>query len=169
MLPPHEYARAALSAELHVQVAVDRVELPLTTPGDAVVTGRIVQLFRGAPSLLSHPVSFTVDVCRDDDDVEPGGVFWTDPEKLERAAVVEVFLNSREGEFRNASYEVSLLDAPTDSPTMAYTEEMAVNPYPGPTAETYDPDRYQRRMRAYAIASIVGLVVLCWALVRWSS
>ncbi|AGC43795.1 hypothetical protein MYSTI_02479 [Myxococcus stipitatus DSM 14675] len=157
-LPPHEYARSALDAELHVQVAVDHVELPPVTPGEAVVTGRIARVFRGAPSLHATPVSFTVEVCRDGDDVDPGGTLWTDPARLAEASVIEVFL-ARHGEgFRNASYDTTLLTAPTDSPTIAYTEEMAQDPDDSPTEGP-------RRMLLVGIAMAIGLVVLGWVLV----
>ncbi|WP_342380428.1 hypothetical protein NVS55_12510 [Myxococcus stipitatus] len=157
-LPPHEYARSALNAELHVQVAVDRIELPPVTPGEAVVTGRITRVFRGTPSLLTTPVSFTLEVCQEGDDVDPGGTLWTDPARLKGASVIEVFL-ARHGEgFRNASYDTSLLTAPTDSPTIVYTEEMGEDPDDHPVDGP-------RRLLLFGVATVIGLAVLGWMLV----
>ncbi|QSQ17092.1 hypothetical protein [Myxococcus landrumensis] len=157
-LPPHEYARSALNAELHVQVAVDRIELPPVTPGNAVVTGHITRVFRGSPSLHSTPVSFTVEVCREGDDVDPSGTLWTDPARLEQASVIEVFLNSYPDGFRNASYDTTLLAAPTDSPTIEYTEEMAQDPDDVPMGGPH-------RMLLFGFVAAIGIAVLCWMLV----
>ncbi|MCE9669980.1 hypothetical protein LY474_19455 [Myxococcus stipitatus] len=168
-LPPHEYARAALDAELHVQVTVDHVELPSVTPGEAVVTGRIARVFRGSPSLCSTPASFTVPVCREHDDMMPSGTIWTLPELLAKAPVLEVFLDSHEGGFRNASYDNHLLAALTDTPTRVYTEEMARAPFQRRTAGRYDPREERREFLLYGTLSIIALAVFCWALVRWSS
>ncbi|MDC0710903.1 hypothetical protein POL68_20690 [Stigmatella sp. ncwal1] len=168
-LPPHEYARAALDAELHVQVTVDRVELPPATPGEAVVTGHIARVFRGSPSLCSTPVSFSVPVCREDDVMAPCGTIWTLPEMLKQAPVMEVFLDSHEGGFRNASYDNHLLEALTDAPMRVYTEEMAREPVQRRTAGRYDPREERRELLLYGALSIIGLAVFCWALVRWSS
>src|SRR5215217_173559 len=169
-LLPHEYARAALAAELHVQVTVDRIELPLATPGEAVVTGHIARVFRGSLSLCSTPVSFTVPIRREDDVVTPSGIIWTRPEMLEEAPVMEVFLDSHEGGFRNASYDNYLLTALTETPMMVYTEEMAREPVQRRTAgRRYDPREERRELLLYGALSIIGLAVFCWALVRWSS
>ncbi|MBU8897777.1 hypothetical protein KRR26_19355 [Corallococcus sp. M34] len=168
-LPPHDYARAALDAELHVQVTVERVELPPTTPGDAVVTGRIARVFRGSPALCSTPVSFTVPVCREADDCPLDGTIWTLIEMLETARVMEVFLDAHGEGFRNASYDNHVLPAPTDTPMRVYTEEMARAPIQRRTGGRYDPRAERRELLLFGALSIIGLAVFCWALVRWSS
>ncbi len=125
-LPAHEYARAAVDAELHVQVEVERVELPPGTSGEAVVVGRVARVFRGASALLSSRISFEVSCCREGDDSPPSGTLWTPMEQLERARVIETYLN-RAGQdgFHVPMWQSFIIDAVTDTPVVVVTEEEA--------------------------------------------
>lgn len=126
-LTPQAYAQRdasdARNAELHVQLEVERIQLPPHTPGDAIVEGRIARVFRGDPAQLSTRVSFQVDCCREGDMLPPSGIRWTRVEDLERAKVIEVHLNSHTGGFTDAGPGVHLLQALTDTPRFAFTHE----------------------------------------------
>ncbi len=125
-LPPHEYARAAVDAQLHVQVEIERVELPPVTPGEAVVEGRVARVFRGDPALVSSRISFEVSCTRDGDMPTPSGILWTPAEDLEHARVIEAYLDQDDaGHYHVASWQSFLLDAVTDTPVAVVTEEEA--------------------------------------------
>ncbi|NTX56363.1 hypothetical protein [Myxococcus sp. CA039A] len=127
-VPAHYHARAALEADLHVQVEVDRVVLPSPTPGEAVVEGRVARVFRGDPALLSSRISFEVSCLRDGDLVPPSGIDWKHADTLAEATVIEVYLNRWEGGYAVAFSQSYLLDAVTDAPRYPFTEEDAREP-----------------------------------------
>jgi hypothetical protein len=127
-MPAHEYARAALDAEAHVQIEIARVSVPSPTPGEAVVEGRVARVFRGDASLLGASISFEVSCIHEGDDVPPSGVFWTDALELEKARVMEVYLNPHAGTWHVAMYNSLLLDTLTDAPRLVFTEEEAREP-----------------------------------------
>ncbi|AGC49089.1 hypothetical protein MYSTI_07817 [Myxococcus stipitatus DSM 14675] len=129
-LPAHHYARAALKAELHVQVEVVEVVLPAVTPGNAWVTGRIARVFKGKPGFLSSRVTFEVPCRRPGDSPPPSGIRWKDTEALEKAAVMEVYLTPHEGRYHVAGYSTVLLEAVTDEPQRTFTEEDGQPPVP---------------------------------------
>jgi len=83
--------------------------------------------------------------------------------------MLEVFLDSHEGGFRNASYDNRMLAALTDTPTRVYTDEMARAPVQRRTGGRYDAREERRELLLYGTLSIIALAVFSWALVRWSS
>ncbi|ADO69306.1 uncharacterized protein STAUR_1502 [Stigmatella aurantiaca DW4/3-1] len=93
-LSPDTYRRAALAAELHVQVQIDRVVLPPVMPGNAQVEGRIARVFRGDPGLTSSRISFEVSCARDWDELPTGGPLCMSAADVERAVAMEVYLIS---------------------------------------------------------------------------
>ncbi|MFP2929376.1 hypothetical protein ACLESO_30100 [Pyxidicoccus sp. 3LG] len=126
-LPAYEYARAAVDAALHVQVEIERVELPPGTSGEAVVVGRVARVFRGAPELLSSRISFEVSCLReDDDDAPPGGTRWTHVEDLKQAKVIETYLDrDDQGRFHVPLWQSFIINEVTDTPLFLVTEEEA--------------------------------------------
>lgn len=132
-VPFHFYARDALDAKLHVQVEVDRVVLPSVTPGEAVVEGRVARVFRGDPALRSTRISFEVSCIREGDDSgPPSGTLWTEADALEKATVIEVYLNPWKGGYGVVSWQSFLLDAVTDTPRHPFTEADAHDPADDP-------------------------------------
>ncbi|WP_338873140.1 hypothetical protein [Myxococcus stipitatus] len=132
-LPAHVHARAALKAELHVQVEVLEVVLPPVTPGHAWVTGQIARVFKGPPGMRSARVTFEVPCIRDGDEPPPSGVRWKRADDLEQAPVMEACLTLFEGRYQVAGYSTLLLNAVTDEPRFVYTEEQAQPPVPPKT------------------------------------
>jgi hypothetical protein len=127
-MPAYEYARAALDAEAHVQLEIDRVELPSSTPGEAVVHGKVARVFRGDTSLLGASISFEVSCLHEEDDAPPSGVLWTRVVDLKKARVMEAYLDHHEGAWHVALYNSQILDALTDAPQLVFTEEEAREP-----------------------------------------
>ncbi|AFE05067.1 hypothetical protein COCOR_03184 [Corallococcus coralloides DSM 2259] len=123
MLPPDHYTRAALDAEFHVQVEIDRVVLPSEVTGVAVVEGRVARVFRGDPALLTSNISLEVSCIREGALPPPSGVRWLITEKLERAAAIEAYLNrDGYGGYAVARWNSFLIDAVTDTPARPITE-----------------------------------------------
>lgn len=123
MLPPDYYVQAALTAELHVQVEIERVTLPTGVTGEATVEGRIARVFRGDPALRSSPISFAVSSIREGARPPPSGVRWQIAEELERAAAMEAYLKPNGyGGYKVASWQCFLLNAVTDVPMHPFTE-----------------------------------------------
>ncbi|RKG52506.1 hypothetical protein D7X30_33400 [Corallococcus sp. AB011P] len=123
MLLPDHYTRAALDAEFHVQVEIDRVVLPSEVRGEAVVEGRVARVFRGDPALLASRISFEVSCLREGASPPPSGVRWQIAEKLERAVAIEAYLNRNGyGGYAVARWQSFLLDAVTDTPARPITE-----------------------------------------------
>jgi hypothetical protein len=124
MLLPDHYTRAALDAEYHVQVEIDRVVFPDAVRGEAVVEGRVARVFRGDPALRSSPISFEVSCIREGAMPPPSGVRWQLAERLERARVIEAYLNRNGyGGYAVARWQSFLLDAVTDAPMHLFTEK----------------------------------------------
>ncbi|WP_205525605.1 hypothetical protein [Pyxidicoccus trucidator] len=177
-LPPDEYARAAVDAALHVQVEIERVELPPGKSGEAVVVGRVARVFRGAPELLSSRISFEVSCLREDDhDLPPGGTLWTRGEDLEQAKVLETYLDrDDQGRFHVPLWQSFIIDEVTDTPLFLVTEEEARR-----LEDEFGPPRTRARRLRYAMALVLhhGLVLLlglgglaaigyfAWTLVEW--
>lgn len=130
-LPAHVYARAALDADLHVQIEVEHVEPPRVSPGEARVTGQVVRVFKGSQALLSTSISFGIHCQREDDRPPPSGIRWKKAKDVEQAAVVEAYLSVVDGKYYVARYNSVLLDAVTDEPQRTFTEEQA-QPYVPP-------------------------------------
>jgi hypothetical protein len=178
-LPPHEYARAAVDAQLHVQVEIDRVVLPPVTPGEAVVRGRVARVFRGEPSLVSSRISFEVSCLREGDICPPSGTLWTYADDLEHARVIEAYLNrDGHGSYHVACSQSLLLDAVTDTPVVVVTEEEArrleeevfgrAGATPGPVALWIS----DALTHGWPFVLIIGLMLagigaLVWELVEW--
>ncbi|RKG67785.1 hypothetical protein D7V80_14890 [Corallococcus sp. CA054B] len=124
MLHPDHYTRAAMDAEFHVQVEIDRVVLPSEVQGVAVVEGRVARVFRGDPALLTSNISFEVSAIREGARMPPSGVRWLIAEKLERAVAIEAYLNRNGyGGYEVARWQAFLIDAVTDTPARPFTEQ----------------------------------------------
>jgi hypothetical protein len=103
-------------------VEIDRVVLPSTVSGTAVVEGRVARVFRGNPALLASSISFEVSAIREGARPPPSGVRWQIAEKLERAVAIEAYLNPNGyGGYEVARWQCFLLDAVTDAPTHPVT------------------------------------------------
>lgn len=122
--PLNGYIRAAVNADLHVQVEVERIELPPGRSGEAMVVGRVARVFRGTPKLVSSRVSFGVSCCREVEDSPPGVPPWTRMEDLERARVLETYLDrDGAGGFFVPHWRYTIVNEVTDTPVMVVTEE----------------------------------------------
>ncbi|AKQ68404.1 hypothetical protein A176_005316 [Myxococcus hansupus] len=124
MLSPDDYTQAALDAQYHLQVEIDRVVLPSAVRGEALVEGRVARVFRGEPTLRDSPIAFKVNSIRKGASIPPSGIRWQIAEELERAVAMEAYLNrSDSGEYVVASSQCFLLDAVTDTPTRLITQK----------------------------------------------
>ena len=148
------YARAAVEAELHVQVTIEAVALPHKTPGAAKVRGTVARVFRGMVPIGTSLV-VDVDVLGPDDSPARGGTLWMRVADLQSAAVLEAFLN-RQGEgFAIALWQSTILPALTEVPAMVVDPASAIEPpmlrMPG------------RTMGLLAVGACLAFVVACYA------
>lgn len=115
MMPPEEYRKARDGAQFHLQLSVAKVTPPARFPGQCIVEGKAVTVFRGA---LARGASMRLEVSckRDGDRAPPGGEFWVRWEELERARFLEAYVN-REGEgYAIATWQSAIIGAPSAKP-----------------------------------------------------
>jgi hypothetical protein len=117
-LAPEWYRKARAEADVHVQVAVTRVEPPSPSPGACHVEGTIAAIFRDAPGTLEvgAPISFPVSCMQAGDHVPVGGTIWTQIEDLQQARYIEAYLSSGPEGFRPALDQTRIIAAPSDVP-----------------------------------------------------
>ncbi|WP_208722877.1 hypothetical protein [Corallococcus llansteffanensis] len=177
-MPPDQYARAAVDAALHVQVEIERVELPPGTSGEAVVMGRVARVFRGPPEMLSSRISFEVSCLRENDDSPPSGTLWKRVEDLEQAKVIETYLDrDGQGGFHVPRWQSFIIHEVTDMPLFLVTEEEARR-----LEDAFGPPRTRARRFLHAMNSVLlvhgpvlllglgGLAAISyfvWTLVEW--
>jgi hypothetical protein len=168
-MPFYEHARAALAAELHVQIEIERVVLPGVTPGAAKVHGRIARVFRGDPALRASPIHIQVDCFREGDSDLPVGVTWTPVEELLRAGAVEAYLDRSAEGYEVALENFRLLARVTDTPEFVITEEDAREPVRPPASRVKDFLVLAGARLAFAAflgLGLAGFGYAIWALLR---
>lgn len=123
VMPPWVYQKARDTAMFHVQVKVRNVTGPARTPGECVVTGEVVRIFRNTPDTLrpGATLAFTVSCSKPGDPMIVGGTLWKDYDSLLKAEYLEVFLNSTEHGYEVALWQSGIIEAPTDQPTLSLT------------------------------------------------
>lgn len=121
VLPPEAYEEARRNATWHVQVAIDKVDVPAKTPGTCEVHGKVVRIFRDKTGKLKKGATWTLGVsCRKPgDDIPDGPVKWKSVAAVKGAKVIEAFANPTKNEVpRIARWQSQLLKAATDKPVM---------------------------------------------------
>jgi len=115
MMPPEEYRKARDGAQFHLQLALNKVTPPARFPGQCLVEGKVVTVFRGALA-AGTPMRLEVSCKRDGDRAPPGGEFWTRWEELAQARFLEAYVN-REGEgYAIAAWQSAMIGKPSAKP-----------------------------------------------------
>jgi hypothetical protein len=124
VMPPWVYQKARDTAMFHAQVKVLHVTGPARTPGECVVTGEVVRIFRNTPGTLRPKAAlhFTVSCSKPGDPMIVGGTLWKDYNRLMKAKYLEVFLNSEGGNYEVALWQSRIIAAPTERPTFPPSE-----------------------------------------------
>lgn len=115
--PPRVFRDARLKSEFHIQLAVDSVRIVEKTPGICAVAGRIERVFRGNVA-VGTPITLDLDCKKESETVRPGQIIWTDVDKLMAAKYIEAFVNRGPFGFQHSLWQLALLDAPTEKPTI---------------------------------------------------
>lgn len=120
MLPGWKYEQARTEADFYGQVRILRVEEGAATPGEVRVEADVVRVFRGFGNFpLKSTLNFQVSVLTGKEPEIPiGGTLWTNYQDLRRADYLEVFLNGNSQECSIALWQVWIIAAPTDEPTV---------------------------------------------------
>jgi hypothetical protein len=123
VMPPWVYQEARDTAMFHVQVKILKVTGPPQTPGECLVTGEVIRIFRDTPGTLHSgtPLTFSVSCSKRGDQVVVGGTFWTDYDRLRQAKHLEVFLNKTDTGYEVALWQSHIIEAPTTRPTFPPT------------------------------------------------
>jgi hypothetical protein len=126
VMPPWVYQEARDKAMFHVQVKVLNVTGPARTPGECLVTGEVVRIFRNTPDTLRQgaALDFTVSCSKPGDPMIVGGTLWKDYDSLLKAKYLEVFLNSTEHGYEVALWQSRIITGPTEQPTFPPRERL---------------------------------------------
>ena len=162
-----EMAEWARAAELHAQLAIERIEVDDEVPAhghDARVSGTVVRVFRGDQRLLSQTMTWVVDVLVPGEDPPPSGTLWSRLSDLRAVRVLEAYVSaSDDGVHRVVLGMTSRLEAPTDTPQARHYEEAedeAAGPEPAPRISAN-----VKLVAAIALAAVLGWAYALWA---WS-
>lgn len=120
VLPPEVYQEARAEAPFHIQVAVEDVTVPDTTPGDCTVSGKILRIFRDTPGTLAddQQITFPIACNRSDSEVFPGPVLWTATQELTDARYIEVYLVEGEHGLATAKWQSRIIEEPSSQPQL---------------------------------------------------
>ncbi len=119
-LPPYAYEEARREAPYHLQVAVERVAPPASTPGFCDVTGKIVTLFRDKSGALAlgQAIGFKMACIRETDDTPLSGTIYTDLTQLTQAKYIEAYLADQDGGLKVALSQALIIEAPSSTPQL---------------------------------------------------
>jgi hypothetical protein len=130
-LHPEAHIDARKSAPFHVQIELEKTLEMLRHPARQtwlLVQGRVVRVFRSSGELkVGDRIVLNIHVR------EPGmlqfGPANIDHDDFVNARYFETYLEGRPPRYRLAAYEIAVLDAPTDQPTLtvAQAEEQLEN------------------------------------------
>jgi hypothetical protein len=120
VMPPWVYEKARNEAMYHVQVRILTVNGPAKTPGECAITGELVRIFRDKSGKLKQGtrVAFTVSCRKSADPAIASGTLWQDYDAMLDAQYIEVFLNSNGRGYEVALWQSSIIEKPSDQPTM---------------------------------------------------
>ena len=124
VMPPDVYRQAEKNAAFHVQVKVLKVVVPKKTPGECMVTGEVVTIFRDLPKKLKvgRRIAFAVSCRARGDEIPAGGTLWTGRDELLKARYIEAALNSDKAgkKFQVALWNSSIIKAPSRTPQYGF-------------------------------------------------
>ncbi len=108
-------------APFHVQLELHKASGPLRSLDRIEVQSRVVRVFRSDGRLgLGDNVTFKLWVCRPGD--EPTGPAYIYEDEFVRATHMEIYLDGDPPKCKVAAYEFSVIDAPSDQPTLTVKE-----------------------------------------------
>jgi hypothetical protein len=106
------------TAPYHVQLELERGTGPLSLPTRVNVQGHVVRAFRTDGRLgPGDPVAFRLWVCQAGD--EPEGPAYIHFEPFSKARYMEAYLSGNPPDCRLAGYELAVIDAPSEQPSMS--------------------------------------------------
>lgn len=132
--------KARTDAPYHVQLQLEGKSEPSRSPGDVLIQGRVVRVFRSDGRLATgDKVTFKIWLCQPGD--EPTGPAFIYYEPFMQATHLEAYLYGTPPNCQLAAYEFAILSNPTEVPmmTVAQLQEMAV-PTSSP-AERHSPKK----------------------------
>ena len=123
MLTRDVYRRAARSAAAHLQLSIERVDLPTAALGEARVVGKVERVFHGSDELRGRTLSLNVSCIAAGAAAPPGGTLWTPAAELRLGRVLEAYVSPLSEGYEIARSLSCLLDSVTDTPVMTVHEE----------------------------------------------
>ncbi|HEX2872680.1 MAG TPA: hypothetical protein VHP33_15525 [Polyangiaceae bacterium] len=158
MLSRDVYAHAARTAAAHLQLGIERVELPTTALGEAHVHGTVQRVFRGPDDLRGASMSLNVSCVLPGAAPPPGGILWTPSAELRPGRVLEAYVSPVAKGYASASSLSCLLDSATDAPAMTIHEEAV--------AATEGPRGLSMRGLLLPASILVAITMLLFAFFR---
>jgi hypothetical protein len=167
-IPRYHTARAALSAPLHAQITVERIDgfadgpLPL-----AHVEGRVLRVFRGHIVAPGDAVRFDVQCISPGGVPPPGGVHWP-LERLRSGATIEAYFEPLpSGDFKVAGHgeAMAIFAEASVAPRLVFAEEDARKPSAAPVRHPATPVGERKSKFRAPLAILVAVVLLLAGLV----
>lgn len=120
MMAPEYYRKARQDAPYHLQVAILRVVAPGSGPGNCMVDGKVVEIFKDTAAKFTAGTSIRFPIACDSpgDKVLMGGTIWTDRQALMRARYIEVYLVEAGDGLDTALWQSKIIDAPSSAPRL---------------------------------------------------
>jgi hypothetical protein len=109
------------TAPFHVQLELEKTHDVPRVPSVTRVQGRAIRVFRTDGRLAAGDhIAFGLWVCREGD--EPTGPAYIYYDEFMRAIHMEAYLHGNPPECELAAYEFSVIDAPSEQPTLTVGE-----------------------------------------------
>jgi hypothetical protein len=158
MIDPVAYRRAAREAANHLQLSLDRIDLPATALGEARVVGKVQRVFRGSSELRGLTIALDVSCIAPGGEPPPGGALWTPIAELRVGRVLEAYVDPAAEGYAIAMWQSRVFDGVTDVPVMTVHEE-----------DFEDAPSSQRRFARASLWSMGIMLVVLLCLVLASS
>ena len=111
--------RERLNAQHHAQIQVLKYAIPVVTPGDCRVWGKVVQIFKGDTRNFRDraTLEFDISCMRRNDLIPSGDTQWLEVTDLKNARFIETYLNSQRVDgttvYRIPAWQYRIIEAPT--------------------------------------------------------
>jgi hypothetical protein len=156
MISTDEFRRAARIAAAHLQLTIERIELPTTAFGEALVHGKVQRVFRGPDELRGATMALNVSCVLPGAAPPPSATLWMPVAELRSGRVLEAYVNPAAQGYAIVSCLSCLLDSVTDAPALTIHEEAA----------TEAPQGLSLRGLLRPASIIVAFAVLLFVLLR---
>ena len=112
-MPPHVAKKLQDAADYHIQVELAAVTIPVKSPGNCIIEGNIIQIFRDRKGRLakSDKLGFPIPCLRIKDPIDRGGLLRLYVENLIEARYIEVYLNDQNGKLIPATSQYRVIES----------------------------------------------------------